>query len=75
MALYRRLESLVYNVADQTRMCTAYELLLMQLRVPREDPRTELIATKVLEAFEAGQQESHDICKYVRAKLEPPSKK
>jgi hypothetical protein len=72
MALYRRLDALAYNLIDQARMGAAYELLLMQLRLQdRDDPITELIATRVIEAFEAGKQDSDDIGKYVLARLGP----
>ena len=74
MALYRRLDSLTYSIADQARMGAAYELLLMQLRLlNRDDPITELIATRVIEAFEAGVQDPQEICEYLRARMGGPA--
>ena len=74
MALYRRLDSSNYNAADQARMGATYELLLMQLRLlNRDDPITELIATRVIQAFESGKDDPHEICKHVLARMGGPS--
>jgi hypothetical protein len=78
MAIYRRLSGLTHSFEDKARMGTAYELLLTKLRLAdRNDPATELIATRIIEAFEAGQKEPIAICAHVMARLgtdeaEPP---
>ena len=70
MAIYRRLTGLPLSFEDKARAGTAYELLLTKLRLSdRNDPVTELIATRIIEAFEAGAKEPIDICAHVMAHL------
>jgi hypothetical protein len=70
MAIYRRLGGLTLSFDDKTRMGIAYELLLTKLRLSdRDDPVTELIATRIMEAFEAGEKEPPAICAHVMARL------
>ena len=64
MAIYRRLSGLTLSFDDKTCMGTAYELLLTRLRLSdRNDPVTELIATRIIEAFETGAKDDS----YMRA--------
>ena len=70
MAIYRHLSGLTISFNDKARMGIAYELLLTKLRLSdRNDPVTELIATRIIEAFEAGSKEPTDICAYVMSRL------
>ncbi len=78
MAIYRHLSGLAISFDDKARMGIAYELLLTKLRLSdRNDPVTELIATRIIEAFESGAKDPTDICSYVMSGLrtegaEPP---
>ena len=70
MAIYRRLSGLTLSFEDKARMGTAYELLLSRLRLSdREDPMTELIAARIIQAFEAGEKEPTALCAHVMAGL------
>ncbi len=70
MAIYRRLSGLTISFDDKARMGIAYELLLTKLRLSdRDDPVTELIATRIIEAFESGVKEPIDLCSHVMSRL------
>ena len=70
MAIYRRFETQQYNPTDQARMGAAYEVLLARLNLKvRDDPLAELLATRIIEAFESGQRDTNDICQHVLARI------
>jgi hypothetical protein len=70
MALYRRFETTSFDVGEQARMGTAYELLLIRLGLrDRGNALTELLATRVIEAYQTGQCDVQDICSHVLARI------
>jgi hypothetical protein len=70
MAIYRRFDGSAFTPADQARMGAAYEVLLTRLNLKlRDDPLTELLATRIIEAFESGERDAHSICRFVLARI------
>jgi hypothetical protein len=63
LAIYRRLSEASFNDADIKCMTAAYEAALDKLRLnDREDPVTEVIASKVIQVFRSGEHDPIKIC-------------
>ena len=58
MAIYRMLEGMAFDEPSVKAMTTAYELVLVDLGlVDRNDPLTELIASKIITSFQMGERD------------------
>jgi hypothetical protein len=74
MAIYRRFNTRSFGAANEARMGTAFEILLTRLGLKdRDDALTELLATRVIEAFEAGENDPQRICAHVLARIGIPN--
>ena len=63
MAIYRILQRSTFRPEDVSRMEHAYELALGKLGLTdRNDPITEIVARRVIEAAQTGEQSSLRIC-------------
>jgi hypothetical protein len=63
MAIYRHLGEAAFGEADVARLGEAYECALKKLRLAdREDPVTELIASKVIEIYRGGEHDPSAVC-------------
>jgi hypothetical protein len=70
LAIYRRLSEASFNDADIKCMTAAYEAALGELRLnDREDPLTEITASKVIQVFRAGQHDPTKICERTLTEL------
>ena len=66
MAIYRHLSEASFGEADVERLGAAYECALKKLRLAdREDPVTELIATKIIEIYRGGEHDPSHLCSRV----------
>ena len=66
MAIYRHLSGASFGEADIARLSEAYECALTKLRlVDRHDPVTELIATKIIQLYRAGDHDPSHVCSQV----------
>jgi hypothetical protein len=63
MALYRQLAGAGFDQKDIDRMTAAYEAALQLLRLDnRDDPITELVASKIIEVTRMGECDPPRIC-------------
>jgi hypothetical protein len=61
--IYRLLQQASFDEADIRAMTTAYEAALELMRlVNRQDPLTELIAAKIIEVYQAGENNPPKLC-------------
>lgn len=58
MAIYRLLQNASYGPHETALMTSAYEAALIQLAIPRDDPRTEIIASRILHSVKGGETDA-----------------
>ena len=63
MAIYRLLEKSMFGPDDIARLATAYESALRVLELSdRDDPITEIIARRIIEAAQTGLRDPDSLC-------------
>ncbi len=63
MAINRLLKEAAFSPEDVRRMTAAYDAALQLLRLnDRNDPVTELVATKIIQIFQLGETDPPRIC-------------
>jgi hypothetical protein len=70
MAITRLLQAGTFNVEQTTRLTQAYDNCLTSLGlVDRTDPLTEIVARKVIEIFQQGEDDPQRLAEQVLAAL------
>jgi hypothetical protein len=63
VAIYRMLEDMAFNVEAVKTMTAAYEALLIELGLTdRNDPCTEIVASKIIAIYQMGEHAYERIC-------------
>ena len=63
MAIYRLLQNSAFGPEDIERLATAYEDALRALKlVDRDDPITEIVAKRIIEAAQTGLRDPDSLC-------------
>ena len=70
MAIYRHLSEASFGEADVALLSEAYECALRKLRLAdRQDPVSEVVATKIIEIFRSGEHDPPTLCTRVIEEL------
>jgi hypothetical protein len=73
VAIYRLLQNSAFEPEDISRLTTAYERALKQLRLEdRTDPLTETVAKHIIEAAQNGEKDPERICALALERLDTP---
>jgi hypothetical protein len=73
LAIYQMLQGGAFDDRAVKAMTTAYEAALRELRlVDRNDPRTDLIARKIIACAQRGELDPARLCALVLKDLRPP---
>jgi hypothetical protein len=76
LAIHRLLQNSAFEPEDISRLTTAYERALKQLRLEdRNDPLTETIARHIIEAAQNGEKDPERICALALQQLDTPPHK
>jgi hypothetical protein len=63
MAIYRLMQRGAFGPEDISVLSAAYERALAQLQLTdRNDPVTEMIATRIIDVFRTGLRDPEDVC-------------
>jgi hypothetical protein len=63
VAIYRLLQNSAFGPEDIERLATAYEDALRALKlVDRDDPITEIVAKRIIEAAQTGLRDPDSLC-------------
>jgi len=62
VAIYRLIQKSAFSPEELERITSAYEKALVLLELDRNDPVTELVAKRIIEAAQTGENDPDRIC-------------